>query len=800
MPDTLQNESLLSLWLRRGYAVLLLAIGIALLLSGIVLLAYGGSLYYAPAGAALGYSGVQVWRKDRRAMEVYAILLIATLAWAVMEVGFDGWGLVARLALLVVVGLPLAFMSRRWIGASVTASRGSRGWTMGLCGALLAVLLGWAIHLIGSAKVIDPLLERGLLAHAPAALTQPLSANDRGDWPQYGNDAGGTRFSPLTEISPQNVADLKVAWQADIGPADPKVKASLEVTPINVGDALYLCNADDVVIALDGETGQERWRYHMSPNTQVSGKPCRGVAYFRVPEAQGLCAERILAASQTPDLFALDAATGKPCPGFGVEGRVNLSEGLGDVPYGYMSVTSAPQIVHGKAVIGGGIVDGQYWGEPSGVIRAFDAVTGHLAWAFDVGHLENHGAPPAGDTYTLSTPNSWAPISADETLGLVYLPMGNSVPDFFGGMRRPFDDEFSSAVVALDADTGKLRWRFQTVHHDLWDYDLPSQPTLVDLPTPDGVRHALIQTTKRGQIFVLDRATGEPIKRVIENSVPQGGIAAGERLSATQPFSPDMPSLRAPNLTEADMWGISPLDQLVCRIEFKKSRYDGEFTPPTLDQPMIYTPGFGGGAEWGGISVDVHRGIMVVNWNRYASRVELMTRGESNARGYHRFNGHGQGSDIHPMENTPYAAKPDVTFLSPLDIPCTAPPWGMITAIDLVSGQVIWNERFGTGRDSGPFGIASHLSLPMGVPNIGGSITTRSGLTFIAATAEQAIRAFDVETGQELWKARLPAGGQATPMTYRSATSGRQFVVIAAGGKPKLSKLGATIVAYALPN
>jgi quinoprotein glucose dehydrogenase len=336
------------------------------------------------------------------------------------------------------------------------------------------------------------------------------------------------------------------------------------------------------------------------------------------------------------------------------------------------------------------------------VIRAYDAVTGQLAWAFDVGRPQNHGAPAPGETYTPSTPNSWAPISADEALGLVYLPMGNSVPDFFGGMRRPFDEDVSSAIIALDAETGRLRWRFQTVHHDIWDYDVPAQPTLIDLPTPEGLRHALIQTTKRGQIFVLDRLTGKPIKAVAELPVPQDGIAAGERLSPTQPFSTEMPALRSPPLREADTWGISPIDQMMCRIRFAKSRYEGEFTPPTLDHAILYTPGLSGGAEWGGVSVDVDRGIMIVNWNRFASHVELITRAEAQARGFQRFDGHGLSSPTQLMENTPYAAQVELIFMSPLAIPCTAPPWGLITAIDLVTGRVIWNNRFGTGRDNGP--------------------------------------------------------------------------------------------------
>jgi quinoprotein glucose dehydrogenase len=377
--------------------------------------------------------------------------------------------------------------------------------------------------------------------------------------------------------------------------------------------------------------------------------------------------------------------------------------------------------------------------------------------------------------------------------------MGNSVPDFFGGNRRPFDESIGSSVIALDAETGQLRWRFQTVHHDIWDFDVPSQPTLIDLPTPSGIRHALIQTTKRGEIFVLDRVTGEPIKAVSELPVPQGGIAPGERLSPTQPFSPELPSLRGPKLREADMWGITPIDQMMCRILFKKSRFDGIFTPPTLERPVVLDPGFFGGPEWGGVSVDVDRGIMIVNWMRVPAFVKLITRAEANARGFRPFDGRVQGSGQHPMLNTPYAAEVGA-FVSPLEIPCNAPPWGQITAVDLVSGRVIWNKRFGTGRDSGPLGIPSQLPLTMGVPNIGGPVTTRSGLIFIGATVERALHAYDLATGKEVWQGRLPGGGQATPMTYRSARSGRQFVVIAAGGKPSLHSQSSTkIVAYALP-
>jgi quinoprotein glucose dehydrogenase len=793
------REGILSRWTRRAYALVLLLIGAALLAGGVMLAWHGGSIYYLSGGVAVVASGVLVWRGDRRGAGLYGAMLVATLVWAIYEVGFDIWGLVVRLAALFVLGIPFLFRPIRGAGGEATTLRKFAGWPAFGGTLVIALFAGSGLHVIGPAKPVDPLWQRGV-AKVPDRLAQPLAAITRGDWLHYGNDQGGARFSPLAEITPSNVDKLEVAWEADVGPATPGPRNSLQVTPINVGDALYVCNGHNVVISLDAETGRERWRYDMTRETAPSGKPCRGVSYYRVPDATGLCAERILAISQAPELFALDASTGRSCPDFGVDGRVRLLDGLGEVPSGYYYVSSAPQIVRGKAVFGGAVADGQYWGEPSGVIRAYDAITGRLAWAFDSGRPQNHGEPPSGETYTLSTPNSWAPISADETLGLVYLPTGNSTPDFYGGQRRPFDDDVASSVIALDAETGQLRWRFQTVHHDIWDYDVPAQPTLIDLPTPTGIRRALIQPTKRGEIFVLDRVTGEPIKAVSEVTVPQGGIAAGERLSPTQPFSTELPSFRGPTLREADMWGLTPIDQMMCRILFKQSRYEGTLTPPTLERPTIVDPGYSGGPNWGSVSVDVDRGIMLVNWMRLPARVELITRTEARDRGFRLFDGSkAQGSGQHPMENTPYASQAG-PFLSPLGMPCNAPPWGLVTAVDLTRGQVIWSKRLGTGRDSGPFGIRSHLPVTMGVPNTGGSVTTRGGLVFIGAAVDSMVRAFDTATGEQLWQANLPGAGMATPMTYQSPRSGRQFMVIAAGGRPALNtRLSTKIVAYALP-
>jgi quinoprotein glucose dehydrogenase len=792
--DKQASESPLRRWARRCHALLLVCIGAAMLLGGAELALHGGSAYYLSAGLVLAASGVLVWREDRRGAWLYGAMLLSTLAWALYEVGHDAWGLAPRLGAPIALGLPFLFQRVAGTGQKFL------GWRTFGVGLVVALCAGAGLHAIGPVAPADPLWQRGIAARAPDRLEQPLSAITGGDWRHYGNDQGGTRFSPLAQITPGNVGQLEVAWEADVGPASPGPRNSLQVTPIQIGDALYVCNGYNVVISLDAETGRERWRHDMTGAAPPSGKPCRGVSYYRVPEATGLCAERILATSQTPELFALDAASGRPCPDFGVGGRVRLLDGLGEVPPGYHYVSSAPQIVRGKAVFGGAIMDGQYWGEPPGVIRAYDAVTGRLAWAFDSGRPHDHGEPPSGQTYTPATPNSWAPISADEALGLVYLPMGNATPDFYGAQRRPSDDDIASSVIALDADTGQLRWRFQTVHHDLWDYDVPAQPTLVDLPTPTGVRPALIQPTKRGEVFVLDRVTGEPIKAVHERPVPQGGIADGERLSPTQPFSVELPSFRGPTLRESDMWGLTPLDQMVCRILFKRSRYEGTLTPPTPGRATILDPGYSGGSNWGSVSVDVDRGIMLVNWMRLPSRVELLPRAEADKRGLRLFDGSkGQGSGQHPQQNTPYAAQASA-FLSPLGMPCSAPPWGLVSAVDLASGQVIWSKPLGNGRDSGPFGLRSHLPLTMGVPSIGGSVTTRGGLMFIGASVDSMFRAFDTASGAQLWQASLPGAGMATPMSYQSPHSGRQFVVIAAGGRPALNtRLSTRIVAYALP-
>jgi quinoprotein glucose dehydrogenase len=624
-------ESVPARWTRYAYAVLLLLIGLVLLGGGAMLAWLGGSPYYVVAGLLAALSGALIWQRNRRGLWLYGALLAGTVAWAVWEVGFDPWLLMPRLLTPFVLGFGLLLPPVRRIAGHAPVLSFFGGWPTFATALLVAVAAGVGLHAAGPEEAVHPLWRTGAAVPAPARIAQPMAALPGGEWPHYGNDAGGTRFSLLDQITPANVANLRVAWEADTGPVQPGPTGGLEVTPIMVGDALYACNGYNAVVSFDAETGRERWRYDMTGDDERTGKPCRGVSHFRVAGATGACAERIFAVSQANDLLALDAVTGRPCADFGQGGRVSLLEGMGQVPFGIYYVSSAPQLVRGRVVVGGGIIDGQSWGDPSGVIRAYDAVTGQLSWAFDVGRPGQRGAPPPGETYTLSTPNSWAPPSADEALGLVYLPIGNATPDGFGGHRRPFDDQISSSVIALDAATGDLRWRFQTVHHDLWDYDVPAQPTLVDLPTPQGVRRALIQPTKRGEIFVLDRETGEPIKPVQELPTPQGGIVTGERLSPTQPFSTGMPAFTGPTMRESEMWGTTPIDQMLCRIRFRQANYAGTLTPLALGRTTIMDPGYGGGVNWGSVSVDADRGLLLANWMRLPTQQRLTTTGGGHA-------------------------------------------------------------------------------------------------------------------------------------------------------------------------
>jgi quinoprotein glucose dehydrogenase len=775
------------------FSLLLFASAAALMVLGVLLLLAGGSPYYVAAALLLLAATPFVFLRDERGAWIFGVLLLLTIAWAIWEAGFDAWPLVARLVAPSALGLyfllPFAAEKRRISNSALIAK------AVGFCS--LSVLV-----------VLTLLLCRARPAQ-PAEVSQTIAlrtsaAADAGDWRNYGRDPAGTRFSPLDQIDVHNVAHLARAWVYRTGHDYAGPTATFETTPLAIGGRLFLCTPSDEVIALDGDTGRPLWRFDPHASTSAPGMTiCRGVSWYANPLATkgDVCSERVIVATIDGRLIALDAERGLACPEFGANGQVDLLEGLGPVERGYYQITSAPQVVRGNLVLGGSIADNMSVNEPSGVIRAYDAVTGRLAWAFDVARPETHDTPESGQQYTRGTPNSWGPISADEQLGLVYVPTGNATPDWYGGQRRDFDDRYSSSVLALDAQTGALRWSFQTTHHDLWDYDIGSQPALFDMELAGARVPALAQPTKRGEVFILDRRTGKPIWSVVERRVPASTVP-GEHAAPTQPYSTGFPSFAGRRLTEAMMWGLTPIDQAWCRLHFLRSHYEGSLTPPRLDQWVIVDPGYMGGSDWGSGSIDLDRHILILNVTHLALQAMLLTRREADARGLKPLSStnHGAMGGAAPMLGTPYAVdlKP---FMSPLNVPCQQPPYGELAAVDLATRRILWRQPLGTARESGPLGVHSHLPFVMGVPNQGGAITTRGGLTFIAAAQDQYLRAFDSVTGIQLWRAELPAGGQATPMTYRSNKTGRQFVVIAAGGHVPLgTQRGDYVVAFALPN
>jgi len=756
-------------------ALVLGLIGAVLVVGGGRLLMLGGSAYYLLAGLAVVIAAALAARGDRRAIWVYLAMLVATVAWAVWEGGLDPWRLQSRLIAPAVLGL--------WVAWPLLRAR-----RMLVLGGLAAVVAAGALWLQGANRTAAPAAS----GTAPAAVAAANPAD--GEWQHYGRDRGGSRYAPLDQITPANVGQLEQAWVYRTGVAK---GIGFETTPLMVDGLVYLCTQTNIVVALDPDTGARRWQFdpHVNPPPSAT---CRGVSYYKVPEATGLCATRILTATTDARLLALDAQTGALCPDFGDKGTVDLRRGMGEVKSGYYYVSSAPAIVRGKAVVGGWVADGQHVGEPSGVIRAFDAVTGQFAWAWDMDKPDFHGEPPEGQTYSRGTANSWGPMSADEQLGMVYLPTGNSTPDYWGAHRSPGSEKYSASVVALDAETGGVRWHYQYIHHDVWDYDVSAQPTLIDLPINGETVPALLQGSKRGLLLLFDRRDGKLLSRVVERPVPQGP-AKGDWLAPTQPFSTEMPTFDSTLLTEQHMWGLTPLDQLWCRIKFREARYEGPFTPPGA-RPSITYPSYLGGINWGGVSVDPVRRLAVVNWSRMANYTRMVPREDPVARSVKPTdNGSVHVGEPVPQMGTPFALFTG-PFLSPIDVPCTQPPFGKIGVVDLDSRKMVWEKPLGTGADSGPLGYPARLPIPMGVPNAGGTSVTKAGLIFVAATQERAIRAFDIKTGAMLWHARLPAGGHASPAIYRSPKTGRDYVVIAAGGNASLHS-GASdhVIAYALP-
>jgi quinoprotein glucose dehydrogenase len=758
-------------------AFLLLIFGAVLAAAGAWLIALGGSWYYVIVGIAFLVTTWLLHRRSGAALWLYAAILVGTLVWAIWEAGFDWWSLGPRGGVIVLLALFLLLP-------------GIRRQLPGSGGAALAVSVVAALVVAGYSMVIDA---RDLARNLPPAQSSgALNLGDStsaGEWHHYGRTTFGQRYSPLTQITKDNVGTLTEVWRyrtGDVRSSADVPETTYQVTPIKVGDMLYLCTPHSIAIAVDAATGKERWRFDPKVGLEKDRQhqTCRGVSYFA--GTGQACGERIFLPTSDARLIALDAKTGKVCPGFAGDGTVHLYEGMPYKEPGYYYSTSAPLVAGGKVIIGGAVNDDFSTEEPSGVIRAYDAVTGALVWNWDSGNPDKTTPIGPGEHYTANSPNMWSTASADETLGLVYVPLGNQTPDQLGMNRSANVEKVSSSIAALDLANGQLRWVRQTVHHDLWDMDVPAQPSLIDITTEKGVVPALVGPTKQGDIYVLDRRTGESILPVKEVPAPRSHID-GEHSSPTQPTSA-LNFVPKP-LTGADMWGVSMFDQLVCRISLLRLRYEGRYTPPSLEGSLIY-PGNFGVFNWGSVAIDPVRQVMFGMPTYLAFTSRLVPRAGVPAPG----NGKASEQGLNRNEGSPYAVVMG-PFLSPLGIPCQSPPWGYVAGADLKTGEIAWKHRNGTVYDMTPL----PLPFKVGVPGLGGPVITAGGVVFLGAAVDNYIRAYDLTTGRELWQGRLPAGGQSTPMTYTTA-DGRQFVVIVAGGHGSINtKPGDYVIAYALP-
>ena len=784
-----------------------------LLIGGIWLLLIGGSPYYVATGIVLLAVAWLLWRRHPAAFLVYAVVLIGTAGWALWESGPDFWALVPRSDVLVIFGIWLLLV----VSPSLIPPRGTA------VGVLLGALVIWGL-VLAYAVFHDPQTVNGTLSTQATPAPAPASGAAAADWPEYGRTPEGTRYSPLAQITPENAKNLQVAWTfrtGDMkGPNDP-VEITNEVTPLKIGDMLYLCSPHQILFALDAQTGEMKWKFDpkLKADPSFQHVTCRGVSYTDLsgsgqaseaapasdaasavqasPDATaaaapGLCTRRILLPVNDGHLYALDARTGQRCSEFANDGDLDLQHNEPVTTPGMYEPTSPPVVTSKVIIVAGSVEDNFSTREPSGVIRGFDVRTGKLLWVFDPGAQDPNAIPGPGQHYTWNSPNSWAPAAYDPKLDMVYLPMGVSTPDIWGGNRTALQERYASGILALHASTGKFAWFYQSTHHDLWDMDQPSQPTIADITAGDGKTIPVVYApAKTGNLYVLDRRTGKPVVPAPERPVPQGA-APGDHVSPTQPFS-DLTFRPKANLSGADMWGATMYDQLVCRVMFHRLRYDGIYTPPSLQGTLVF-PGNLGMFEWGGIAIDTDRQIAIANPIALPFVSRLIPRGPGNPmEPVPGAKGSGTEAGVQPQYGVPYGVTLN-PFLSPLGLPCKQPAWGYISAIDLKTNQIVWKKRIGTTRDSTPV----PLPFKVGMPMLGGPIVTAGRVAFIGATADNYIRAFDVDNGKQVWRARLPAGGQATPMTY--SVNGRQYVVIAAGGHGSFgTKLGDYVIAYALP-
>lgn len=652
-----------------------------------------------------------------------------------------------------------------------------------------------AARLVGAALL-------AMLVAAPAAA--------RG-WQHYGGDAGGQRYSEAKQISWRNVRMLEQAWTYRTGELPPAVNEraffGLHATPVlappEAGGALLFCSAFNRLIALDPATGEERWRY----DPEIKSRPfnsykCRGVTLWRDSRARTdtACRWRVFMGTTHRRLVALDPRNGEPCEGFGEAGVVNVDPLVRALPQNAnpngVNFWSPPVAIRNVVVVGSAVNGKQRRARSaSGMLRAFDVRTGELKWTFDP-VPRNEGDPLAKtwDAAALETTggaNAWSMLSVDETLGLIFAPTASASPDFFGG-TRPGENRYANSVVALRADTGKVAWHFQVTHHDVWNFDLPAQPILTTLRRDEQDIPALIQLTKQGFVFALNRETGEPVYPVEERAVPTDGVP-GETLSPTQPFPTILPPLVPQRISPDDAWGFSFYDQRKCREAIENMRSGPVYTPPTLQGTVMY-PQMGGGANWSGGAIAIDRGWLVTNVARIPYFLRLLKADEQDSKIIKAPGAGRPGGPPGAIEDTPYAAEQG-PLLSPFGAPCTAPPWHTLLAVDLATGEVQWEVPLGSVEKLSPV----PLPVTLGAPGAGGAIVTAGRLVFVASTPDEKFRAFDLRNGRVLWTTKLPTAAMATPMTYEY--DGLQYVVVAAGGHQFLypDKPGDWLIAYRLP-
>lgn len=786
----------------RVTGVVMAIFAIALLYMGAQLVAAGGSAAYSIIALAVLASAVLLILKKKAALTVYALLMWAILIWIVYEVGFDKWQWIPRGDLFALLGLWLALP---WVvrplykAQNPGDTRRFHPFLGGTVGVMILIVLAVMFY--------DPYPVAGKIDTPQATRSTGEAAND---WVAYGGTNNGQRFSSLDQINAGNVKKLSVAWEYHTGDLRDAAKDAgeytFEATPLKVNNRIYVCTAHNEVHALNPETGKLDWKWEPEKNRSYlqQHQTCRGVSYYAPAETAAAsatpeqCAKRILTATTDAKLVALDADTGKLCSDFGTHGVVDLSANMGEIRPHALMQTAAPLIAGDLVIVGGSVMDNGYNdGNPSGVIRAYNAVTGTLVWNFDPANPDMTQPIAADQTYPQDTPVAWGTLSADMKNGLVFVPFGNASPDELGINRDPNSstEKFRDTLVALDLNTGAFKWKFQSSNNDLWDRDNPSQPTLMDVGKEGSKQPALILPTKVGNIFVLNRLTGEPIVPVDQVKVSTQGGVPGEHFAPTQPVS-KINFIPEP-LSEKSMWGLTPFDQMSCRTTYNRLRYDGNPWTPSTEQGSLIFPGNIGAFNWGSVAVDPDRQILIAAPVRLAYTYHLIKRTPETAE-----------KRLFTQDGTPYwneNFKGDYAirikqFASALGVPCIAPPWGRMVGVDLTTGKTEWMRRTGTTQNLKTSFLPGRfpIGFPMGMVAHGGPLATAGGLVFHGATADNFIRAYDINTGEVLWEKELPAGGQATPSTYMGS-DGKQYVVISAGGHGSLgTTLGDSVIAFRL--